>query len=328
MQFSAKLLTPILLAMTLAACGGGSSSSKDSGGSLSYTGKTTPANFSSLTNSEKEAVAGQTLAAVGAAMDASESNNFLPVVTFPNGIQATSSPSLRQTVQQQAQLVLKQHSQVQSMGLAQGIATSMDCPSGGKITFSGDFNHETGIGSLTTTFASCKYDAESGTSNGKVTFKATAGKTRITFDNYSYTDEEGTTKIQGYFEFAGNFVGDTDEIDAVSAEWDISVTVGGQADRSKGSIACTAASCTITTLVQDQGKTYKVKLTTASTVTEETLEVEISHPDFGTYTVSITITEYCDGSDNFDGDMTISDDSGNEIFFTSSCDDGLVLDLP
>lgn len=326
MQFSAKLLTPILLAMTLAACGG-SSSSKDSGGSLSYTGKTTPANFGSLTEPQKKELAKQTLAAVGAAMESSESQNFLPDIDLPSGIQATSSPSLRQTVQQQAQLILKQHSQVQSMGLAQGIAAEQTCPSSGKFTFSGDFNHETGIGSLTTTFASCKFDAE-GTFNGKVTFKATTEKTRITFDNYSYTDAEGTTKIQGYFEFAGNFDGNTDGIDAVSAEWDISVTVGSQTDRSKGSIACTETSCTITTLVQDQGKTYKVKLTTASTVTEETLEVEISHPDFGIYTVSITITEYCDGSDNFEGDMTISDGAGNEIFFSSSCAAGLVLDLP
>lgn len=345
MHKSIKYLIPAVLAFTLAACGGSSSSGKSV--AADYSGKTSPANFDSLNEGQKQAVGKDSARVIYEAANFGDADGMIG--DFATGAEVQSSSILQgkakstlNEVLAKAKQAKAQDSTLSQLPVAATEIWNEGCSDGGRTSLTMDFNENTNTSVITLTDKNCKevddYDDSYFLSNGTVvvtsTYSDTAAKVRVEFKNYTneeyYEGKKETSTFSGFYQVSGlSFTEPEDDLnfDGIDykAEWNLYGTVNGKSVSTKGSMSCNANGCTLGTTVQtEDGKVYKVedfKVTTKPNGEPNTIEGKIYHPDHGYYNFTANITQMCDDDEGspFIGTATFTDGTYEIKYTSASC---------
>jgi hypothetical protein len=331
MHSAYKYLAPTLLAFGLAACGGGGGGGV---GTVSYSGKTTPADFSTLSNTQKKEVVDSAASVYGAAEESSDLENMQSPMPFGAGV-STSSNSVPNVVA--LTLKLANRGDLANLPVGASADVSEMCTGGGSATASGSGDEKSG--SSTMKFNNCAYGdgGYSMTFNGSIAVKYSEKSYKIEYKDFSLKgsgDYAYSSLHNGFYDLDGIGWGDGDRFDEDSsfnsliftAKWSIaseySYTVEGKNHSKKvsssGELSCTKGKCTITTAVKDvDGKTYKVTFNDDNSIT-------FYNPDLGSFSLKdFDDLEACEDGKKapFEGSFTLEDSKGNKLYYkATSCD--------
>lgn len=350
MHTSFKYLIPAFMALTLAACGGSSSSSDDAN-DAEYSGKTSPADLSSLTQDKKKTIAKETGEVLINVMKSSsaKTEDISPedVMPIPTGVTQSTTSSAKISAQQAVDLSVLITKKQKSTHLPLGIASESTfndlCTSGSaKETESGNENK----GSFKFVFKKCEIDfnkllegeetADLGFTfdmvfvfDGSMSASWTPSSFKMDYKNYSMTiTSEGETdvmKMNGFYHVNGvNFYDDSfnEATSSYTAKWNLATTIDKETFTSAGEISCNNSVCkTSTTVKAASGKSYKVEdlKVDENTNGDDTVSGKFYHPEEGSYTIEAIIKKDCELDDlsPFVGTATIKDDAGNTINYES-----------
>ena len=144
MHSAYKYLAPTLFAFGLAACGGGGGGGV---GTVSYSGKTTPADFSTLSDTQKKEVITSTASAYGAAQESSDQENMFDPMPFGAGVSGTSN-AVPSVVALTFKLANKDDLANLPVGASADADISQMCTGGGSATASGSGDEKSGSSTM------------------------------------------------------------------------------------------------------------------------------------------------------------------------------------
>lgn len=322
MQNAYKYFTPVLLAVGLVACGGGGG---DGVKTVSYSGKTTPADFSSLSPEQKKEVVNNTGSAFLDAQDNADPENAQSPIPFAAGVSA-HKPEVSNLVA--LSLRLAKENDLASLPVGASVDMSENlCTGGGKASTSGSGDEKSG--SSTMKFSNCVFGEGDYTTtiNGTFSMKYSETSYKMEYSDFRMThqEEEGQTwssAFNGYYSLEGVGMADIGDLELANftAKWSLTAEFEYELDGKKqtekvsssGEMTCKNGACSFTVAVKDaDGKTYKV-------VIEADKSVTFSHPDHGTFTIKdYENLEACEEGDEapFDGSFTVKDDKGNTLTY-------------
>ena len=335
MHSAYKYLAPTLFAFGLAACGGGGGGGV---GTVSYSGKTTPADFSTLSDTQKKEVITSTASAYGAAQESSDQENMFDPMPFGAGVSGTSN-AVPSVVALTFKLANKDDLANLPVGASADADISQMCTGGGSATASGSGDEKSG--SSTMKYKNCVYgDGDNSvTFNGTIAIKYSEKAFKFEYKDFSVKDSGDedfafSSTVNGFYSIDGIGWADGDRFDedssfnslTFSAKWSIasetSYTVDGKDYNEKvsssGELSCTKGKCTITTAVKDvDGKTYKVTFNNDNSIT-------FYHPELGSFSLKdFDDFDACEEGSTapFEGSFTLEDSKGNELYYSAtSCD--------